>query len=234
MKSKINLKTSVVLVAIAVAAAIIVVVLAARSSGTYEFKTDGMQYYAGMQAVVKAGTKLKVKKDGPTMLETSNSKISSQLPVYLKETNAVILTADMIYYQPRINETFRILALSEVEMLTDGTVRISRNGKSTITGPGFLYDGKDFFLFTEPVTAEFNGYTVNLSTGSYVEAVYGGSITSFDFLTKEFMLEPSDGFGKAFPTSKDYEVSLFADAIRIGKDGKQLLISRPDLLEPLV
>ena len=69
---------------------------------------------------------------------------------------------------------------------------------------------------------------------SYAEAVYGGYMMVYNYETKEFFIEMSDGTGTARVPSGDYEISLMGDSMTLYDGSKKLLATRPDLFDPIV
>ena len=92
----------------------------------------------------------------------------------------------------------------------------------------------DFYLFLEPMKLSFNGYSMDVPALSYVEAVYGGYMMVFNYETKEFFIELSDGSGTAQTPSGDYVISLLGDSMTLHDGSRQLLAIRPDLFDPIV
>ena len=183
---------------------------------------------------IESGAELRSGTDGTVFLKTGKQTTETTLPVYLENSRKVVLTSDMLYISPRIGGCSRAVHFSEVECKTNQMISVSRGGSKADTERGFLYDGEDFYLFLEPVTVNFNGYTMDLPALSYVEAVYGGYMMLFNYDTKEFFMELSDGTGSAQPASGDYVISLLGDSMTLNNGNKLLLANRPELFDPVV
>lgn len=97
-----------------------------------------------------------------------------------------------------------------------------------------MFDGKDTYLFLEPMTVSVNGRTLQLPALSYVEAVYGGYVMVFNYETKDCFVELSDGSGTAQPPSGDYEISLLGDSMTMHDGSRSLLATEPSLFDPVV
>ncbi len=218
--------------AIAAIAAMVVVLIVTKSGSSYEIKDSGKQFYAGSSAKVEAGQKLLIDTDGVVTFEANDAPTT--LPIYLDNSQTMVLTKDMIYYMPRSSSYTRIAALSEVRVQDNGMINVDRKKKNEKPEAGFMYDGKDFYLFLEPVTVYYMGYAVELSALSYAEVLNGGIIMLFDYETKTFTMDTLTGTAKASTKHGDYEISLLGDSMT-KIDGTQiLLMTKPRDLEPLV
>lgn len=222
------------LLALGVMLAVAVVLVTVDFGSSYQLQDDTYQYYGGNTANIESGAKLKRTGKGQTLLVQDGYSAETTLPVYLKDSPGIVLTTDMLYFAPRRGSYERVVYFSEVECAANGTITVSRDGKTSNPQQGFLYDGKDFYLFLEPVSVSFNGYTMDLPALSYAEAVYGGYMMIFNYETKEFFIELSDGTGTAQPPSGDYVISLLGDSMTLHDDTRVLLATRPELFDPIV
>lgn len=219
---------------LAAVAAVAVVMLLADRGSSYKLETSASQYYGGSTAVIEEGAALKRSSSGTTTLKQGRQSMQTSLPLYLSDSRSVVLPDDMIYFAPRSAECLRLVYFSEIACSAGGTV-VVRHGDGTKTvDPGFLYDGKDFYLFLEPMVLSFNGYTMELPSLSYVEAVYGSHIMVFNYETKETVTEASEGNAEAKTAAGDYTISLFGDSMTLFDGTKSLLVTKPDLFDPLI
>lgn len=226
------------IVAIPAAAAIVVVaaiVLLLDRSVTHTLDGAAAQYYANGTYPLAAETELCQETENAFYMKTGGEKKQelSNLPIYYAERRCAVFVRDMIYFAPRTKSQARVDFFSEIACSENGTVRLIRDGDETVLKPGFLYDGKDLYLFLEPVTLHVNGYALELPALSYVEAVYGGAVMVFNYETKEQLLEPSQGDVTAEIAGGDYTISLMGDSMTLHDGTKSLLFTRPDQLEPV-
>lgn len=227
-------KLIVILPALAAILAVGIVLFTVDKVSVYKIRDTAYQYYGGRTVHIESGAELRSGTDGTVFLKTGKQTTETTLPVYLENSRKVVLTSDMLYISPRIGGCSRAVHFSEVECKTNQMISVSRGGSKADTERGFLYDGEDFYLFLEPVTVNFNGYTMDLPALSYVEAVYGGYMMLFNYDTKEFFMELSDGTGSAQPASGDYVISLLGDSMTLNNGNKLLLANRPELFDPVV
>lgn len=218
-------------------AAVVAVLLVFRLADRgvrYQFAESGHQYYAGASTAVTKGQDLFCGSDGIVRAGGDGNGEPVRVPIYLDENPAVVLTMDMVYYDPRNSSYGRVTSLSEVSCDKDGNISITRNGETIYPRRGFLFDGNNFYLFLEAMEITFNGYKIEVPALSYVEAVFGGDIMVFDYGSREFLMERSDGTGSAQVLSGDYAVSLLGDSMTFRGDQRALLVSRPDVLDPII
>lgn len=218
-------------------AAVVAVLLVFRLADRgvhYQFAESGHQYYAGASITVAKGQDLFCGSDGIVRAGDNKNGEPVRVPIYLDESPAVVLPADMVYYDPRNSICARIPSLSEVRCDKDGNITITRGGEIVRPYRGFLYDGDNFYLFLESMEISFNGYKIEVPALSYVEAVFGGDIMVFNYDSKECIIERCDGAGNAEAPFGDYSISLLGDSMTYGEDQKTLLVSRPDVLDPIV
>ena len=219
---------------LAAVAAVTVVMLTADRGSSYKLKKSANQYYGGSTALIEDGAALKRSSSGTTTLKQGSQSTQTSLPIYLAESRSVVFPDDMIYFVPRSSESLRLVYFSEVECKANGTIVVRHEDATKTADPGFLYDGKDFYLFLEPMVLNFNGYTMELPALSYAEAVYGAHIMVFNYETKETVTEAPEGNAEARTASGDYTISLFGDSMTLYDGTKSLLATKPDLFEPLI
>ena len=224
----------ILLPVLAAVAAVAVVLLTLDRGTSYKLTSSACQYYGGSSAAIESGATLKRSSDGTTLLKQGELNTETNLPIYLTDSRTVVFPEDMLYFAPRSDDCLRLAYFSEVECKANGTVVVRHDGDTATANPGFLYDGKDFYLFLEPVILSFNGYTMELPALSYVEAVYGGYIMAFNYETKETFMELSDGTASTQIPSGDYTISLIGDSMTLYDGSKSLLATRADLFDPLI
>lgn len=221
-----------------VAAAIIVVVVInlffTQKLMSYELKGKPCQYYAGSVYRLEEGAILQRTGEDKTVIKDSSGKrTANDLPIYYEDRDEFITTQDMVYYAPRSGKYGRLGYFSEVRQYANGRIEIRRNGEEVKLESGFLYNGKDLYIFLEPVILTFNGYKINLPALSYVEAVYTENVMVFNYDGKEFFMESPNGSVIARIETGDYEVSLLNDSMTDYTGKRTLLFGRPELLEPV-
>lgn len=222
-----------ILIVFSVAAAIIVSLKTVEATTQYVFDKPAHIYYAETDTSVRAGSTLDFDTDGNVTLTMGGTVQNATLPIYAEEDGKIVLPTDFAYYMPRTGERSRLVPITEIAYDGYDNLKITHGENSAARVLGFLHDGKDFYLFLEPMVLKFNNYTMTVPAYSYVEAVNKGNITVFNFETKQFFTEKSNGRATtASPASGDYTINLLGDSVTCGET-RRLLISRPEVLDPI-
>lgn len=198
----------------------------------YKLGNTAVQYYAGQNYPIGQDAYLSRGLDDMTILvDSTGEKAMSSLVIY-EEDNKMILPQDMVYYDPRNNYFKKVEALTEI-ICKDTGIIAKKGNKEFHLSPGFLYDGDDYYVFLEPMIANFNGYEVELSAMSYMEVIYQNGVVTFDYDSKEAVVEETGMEVTAVTDTQDYTLSLLNDLL-INHDGdKMLLFTRPELLDSI-
>ena len=222
----------ILLPAIAAVIAVALMLRTGRELTSVTLVGEPVQYYGGGTFPIQTGATLRCATEDQTMLVTqSGERELDSLPIYYKDRTAVTLPKDMVACSVLDASYARVDRLSELALDDHGIVTVLNGDKSAVLGAGILYDGKDFYLFLEPVVVEFNNYRFDLPAFSYVEAAYSGDVMVFDYGKKEFLYEAPRGEATATIVSTDTVVSLLGDSMTGADGGRELLFTRPDLLE---
>ncbi len=199
-----------------------------------QLKIEGtaVQYYAGQAFYIEDGSTLVRGLDETTLNTGSVSTTMSSIAIYQEEENKIILTQDMIYYDPRNSYFEKIDALTEIYITDQGITAVNGN-KEVALNKGFIYDGDDYYIFLEDISVYFNGYLLELTTMSYIEATFQAHVMTFDYDTKTTMLETPETEVTVTAGNGDYTLSLINDSMVNYEEEKTLLFTRPDLLDSI-
>lgn len=200
----------------------------------YKFEGNITQYYAGQKYTISEEAHLSRALEGVTELaQGGESREVTSQAFYEEDENKIILPVDMAYYDPRNEIIQKIDAFTEITVEDTGVLAVNGKKKCSLN-QGFLYDGADYYIFLEDVTAKFNRYEYELSPMSYVEAIFQFQVTAFDYASKEFLMEPTDTEVVVSTESGDYTVNLLSDMYEDELGEKRLLFTRPDLLDSML
>jgi len=228
-------KLLIIIPATAAVIAAAAVMLLVDKGGTHTINSDLYQHYAGSKHVISGGIELEKDEDGTTVLTHNSEKQTlSDLPLYYEDRSGIVLPQAMVYYAPREDLRAQIQAFTDVNCDSNGSVIISLADKSQVIPAGFLHNGKDYYLFLEPVTVSFNSYSFDLPALSYVEAVYGSEVIVFNYETEETFIESAQGEVTAKISSGDYTVYMLNDSIERHDGMKTLLYPNANILEPII
>ena len=230
MSKKLGKRETLILVIPAVLAALAVaaVLFFIKKDTGYVLPSDGTQIYAGATTGIPKGTslfrdgqtgELKAEKGGEELYVT-------ELPIYLDNKNAVVVPFETLLYKPRAKSYGKAEFCTEVSG-ADGQIKAKSKGKVVGTSEGFLFDGKNFYLFLEPVTVTYNQRTYELPVFSYAQAVYGNYVMLTNAETGEYVLEKPQGDAIAVAASGDYSISLLDDLLIRNNGKREMLFGDP-------
>ena len=236
-KRKLTAKDVLIIVipALAALAAVFVAVFFVRSASRKTLTGPGHQYYAGVENAVSADTSLSRSESGKALAKNSNGERAlSNLPIYYDDRQAFVVTEDMEYYDPRTGQYSRVDQFTELYKDKNGGVHANRENVDKLVNKGFLYNGKDMYIFLEPVTLRLNGFSQELPALSYVEATYNGTVVIFNYDTKESVVMNAETEVTASADSEDYQILLLSDSYMDTQGKRWLLFNAPDVLDPLI
>ncbi|MDR1329634.1 MAG: hypothetical protein LBK23_08550 [Oscillospiraceae bacterium] len=225
---------TVVLPMLFIIIAAVAAVFFVQNARSYRFAGAASQFYAGGEYRIPADAVMRRADGASTIYYEGVTRDAVNLPIYRSDTRAVVLPQDMVYYDPRAGTAVRSDYFTELRYDENGFVTAVRGGASRGLSQGFLYDGRDTYLFLEPVTLRFNGYRIELSAMSFAEAIYDGQIMLYDRESGETTFEPPQSAVICESAAGDYTVSLLSDYLEKADGARTLLFTNPALLEPLL
>jgi hypothetical protein len=202
-----------------------------RSARSYDFDEGASQFYAGGEYKIPGGAVMRRGEGVSTIYYGGVTRDATNLPIYRSDENTVVLPQDMVYYDPRGGLVAKTDYFTELLYDANGSVTVVRGGASRRADLGFLYDGRDTYLFLEPVTVTLNGYRTELSAMSYAEAVYDGQVTLYDRESGTFTIEEPGGEVVCRAMAGDYTLSLLGDYFEKADGVRTLLFTKPELLD---
>ena len=224
----------VIIPAAAALAAVVIASLFVKRASRQTTGEAGVQYYLDTENAVDAGLVIKKSDDGRTLVEEGEHSVQlAELPIYFTDKAGFKITEDMIYYDPRDWKHLRADHFTDFTRGGGNGILAAYGGVEKPVNPGFLYNGKNMFIFLEPVEVRVEeNKSVPLSAFSYIEAVPGDTIILFDYDTKTSELFGTGG--KAEADAGDYTVQLLDDTLMLSDGTLRLLYASPDLQDPLI
>ncbi len=220
--------------AVAAVIAICVTTFINMSVERYTLPYEGIRYYAGSSFAIEADSVLKRADNNTTVVELQNSEYElDSLPIYYKDINTILLANNMVYVEPRMNEVSRLDYFSEIEFTSNGSIYATKGNDEVFLRGGFAYDGEDIYVFFEDVIIEYNGYKMVLPAMSYVEAVFTGDVMIYNSGAGEQYMEAPKGDVIVTLSDSETKLSLIEDSMSAGDGTKQLIFTRPDVLDSI-
>lgn len=164
-------------------------------------------------------------RDGEMLFENGNINLTLDgMPVYYKNEEKLLLTTSMIYTNYDAGMMNRVSYLSSIEQVDNiFQITIDKNKERSVNG-GYLFDGKNMYLFLEPVTITWEDTTMELAPLSYICVLnkqcyyyYSSEDNKAEYVKAET--------GTVWASEKDgkYQLNLSQDIVDF-PDGKSLLL----------
>jgi hypothetical protein len=239
---------------------VVVVVLIISRIGVYTIDEPVYRFENGVKHEYTGKTEIKRDdKDVVTLTNNGRSEALESVPLYFdpnpadpdaadqadqsqagqsaakKNPTKVLIPTRMIYVDPW---TMRMGRTGYNTLLTmEGSSRTAHTDSRDISlGAGFIYDGRNTYIFLDPMTLEYGGKTIDLPPLSYAMVYYDLRIEIYTPNGETAIVEQT-GPVKVNADSKDttdggYHIDLSMDILR-SKNGETLLITQPSLLDEL-
>lgn len=136
---------------------------------------EKVYFYSGLQKQEFDEIKLK-NKNGETSLESRNEEISLESnPIYYLEGIKMILPKDMAIVNSQDGSMNKIVHFSQILKKDAGTYLIE-NSKERLLQDFFLYDGKDTYVFFDPIKIYNGEMLIEIEPFSYVKLINNGNM----------------------------------------------------------
>lgn len=211
----------------AIAAAVLILCLAVgiyftTTVQTYKFTESGFYPVNGVQYRIEAGDKAVNDSEGMIIKRKEEYEIKTDsLPVYYEDRDAICLMTAMAYYEPIQEYKFII---KKFNFFTDlegrgGTIIVKSGRNAATVDDGFLYDGKDTYIFLHETELSYGKKKITLSPMSYAVVNYGSWIQIYDKETDKYIYkELGDAEVSAIcDKNEKYEINLGTDTVIYGE-----------------
>lgn len=171
--------------------------------------------------------------NGAMQFENGTTKLTLQgVPVYYKDQDKVILTKSMIftnYDTSTLNRVSYLTTLQKNDNVFE--ITIEKNKERTVSG-GYLFDGKNTYLFLDPVTVTWNDMVLELAPLSYIYVANKQCFYYYSSDTKEAdYIEIESGAVLAEEQTGKYVLNLSQDMVDLPNGKSLLLMSNPEAID---
>lgn len=213
-------------------AALGVVVLFFMQSQEITIKEDMYQYFSGIRFDYLEKTIL-AKDTERTLLKNNGTETPlDSTPLYYAKKDRLILPSPMTYMNPATNKLARMDYFTEIYS-GGGLVHAQRGTNSFPIAGGFAFDGKDTYLFLEPMKVMIKNEETIVNPLSYVTVTYNREVNLYLYGEENFVHMPLPSMGFTAVAHTGYSINLNTD-ILVREDGsEQLIFNKPELLTPL-
>ena len=228
----------VLFIAIPVVAIIAVAILAllfVKEKKNQELPEGARQIYAGNTVEFDSDAVIKKNDGGETVLVSGGTEhVISDLPIYSGNGRSFLITEDMAYYDPMKPSFGKADQFTKFSLGSGDSVRVSKDSVEKQIPPGFLYDGRDKYIFLEEAVLDFNDMTRTLAPFSYVEVVAGDSMQIYNNGTGETEEVIPETVVTATCGDGSYVVNMNSDTLERYDGSRMLLFNQPSLLKSIM
>jgi hypothetical protein len=191
----------------------------------FQYTDKGKVLFPGSSKVIKSGNGC-VLQNGSQLVELDRT------PLYYKEEDRIMITGVVSIIQPGLSLTNRIGNMSLLYE-QDKKYFVQSESRKTKVANFFLFDGKDTYIFFEPVTIGWNDKTLELAPFSFITVRYNQTIRYFDTAAGSCTTIDT-GICNAMVTMQcGARISLSTDILYREDGQEQMLFLQPNLLEDL-
>ena len=161
--------------------------------------------------------------DGNVTIKEGDTELTPvDAPILYSKQYKLTTVTDMLMMQPETGMSLkRILALTTVSYAGGRTTFTKGDGTAQCFG-GFMYDGKDMYIFLEKTTLTFGNVTVELGPLSYVTAVYNDRVEYFNSEDQSSKVYGLSNVNVTAVTESGYVLDLGRDCME--RDGNEYLL----------
>ena len=186
------------------------------------------QYFSGERFDYEGDLKIS-KENDITELKFKDVQVTlDSTPIYYADEKTILLPKSMSIIYPKMNVSQNKVNYFSKIYDENGEIYLSYKKKNKLLKECFFYDGRDLYMFIEPVDITINGEKKTLSPMSYVIVDYGISVQIYDYKSNTFSTIPlSDK--NVIVTTNVYTVNLSIDSVAYNNNSR-LLIKKVDIL----
>lgn len=191
----------------------------------FQYTAEGRTDYIGTSVITKS--------EKGCILE-NNEKLYEldATPLYFTNEKHIILPRVVSIIQPELSLFNRVSNMSEVYE-EKGNYYVENEKVTVKVSDFFLYDGRDTYLFFEPVTISWDNNYIDLKPFSYITVKYNQYIECFNRETEEYSVIETGTCKVTTKMACGSIVNLSTDIISRENGQEQMLFLQPNLLENL-
>lgn len=192
----------------------------------YQNTANGTVLFQGESKIMKSG-------NGCVLVNKEEIYELMESPLYFAGENKILLPASTSIIQPELSLTNRIENMSLLYE-EQGKYYVETKENKIRVDNFFLFDGKNTYMFFEPITLTWEENTLQLEPFSYITVKYNQNMEIFDRGTQTMNTIMTGISNITTKMECGTTVNLSTDII-IRKNGQeQMLFINPNLLEDLI
>jgi len=199
---------------------------------TLTIQQDVYQYTAEKKVTYSGNSKITKSGNGCVLENNGEQQKLAETPLYYTKENKILLTNVISIIQPKLSLTNRISNMSE--LYEKDNKYFVENEQGTIkVSDFFLYDGRDTYIFFEPITLSWDNQSLDLKPFSYITVKYNQTIEVFNKETETFSTIETGICDMMTTMNCGASINLSTDILYRENGQEQMLFLQPNLLEDL-
>ena len=192
----------------------------------YQVSADGNTKFEGSSKIVRSN-------NGSVLENKGKTYTLKSVPLYYSNESTILLPNVVSIVRPELYLTNRLENMSRVYE-KGGKYTVETSGGEASVSDFFIFDGKDTYVFFEPVTIKWNNQSFDLSPLSYIAVKYNQKIEVFDKSTMNYKTIDTGVCNVTVKMHCKAEVNMSTDILKRGDGQEQMLFIQPNLLEDLI
>lgn len=193
---------------------------------------DTYFYETGVKIELADSAKLTRQQDGGMLLENDGKTYTmGALPVYYTAEKKVMLPSAMSIMLPNREKVAKLDYFTEIKSPESGSAMATFSNKDYVIEEGFLYNGKDTYIFIDKVTVQWGEQVIEMAPLSSAVVVYNQRIELYPY-GGEPIVEQTGPVDVLASTSTGYILDMSKAIVTNAKGTEILLFSEPSMLEP--
>lgn len=218
----------------ALVAIIVLVVYFISQIGTYKINRPIYRYDTGLQLFHEGNTRLR-RRDNLLYLKNGGEETQIQnTPLYYVEQENTLLVPDlMAVIQPgKTVPPVRTPYYTTLSFEDSGIALLQKNKELARVNDGFLFDGKNLYVFMEDMTLQYMGQTIEMPARSYAVVLYNTRIELYPYGGTPVIQQTATATVTAQNKRGTFQLDLSRD-IMTDAQGEYLLFSDISLLNEI-
>ena len=192
----------------------------------YQNTSEGRVTFSGVNKIAKSSR-------GCVLENNDRLYELKSVPLYYKNENSILVPNIVTIVQPDLYLTNRLENMTRIYE-KDGQYHVNNNGDEVRVSDFFLFDGRDTYVFFEPITINWQNNSIELSPFSYVTVKYNHSIQVYDRSTMNLSNIDTGICNVTAKMRCNARINLSTDILQRQDGQEQMLFIQPNLLEDLI
>ena len=194
---------------------------------SFKPKAGTFQYVAGLKVDYRDDAVYRNKEGVVEVADSETSGQSMGVPILYQGEKKITLSSNMLLMVPKNGSGLKRVNCFTTITEQDGLSTLTSDGKKAQVFGGFLYDGRDTYIFLEKTTLRFGSKTVELAPLSYACVNYQQHVEYHNSADGKYEMIVHADSNVTASAESGYVINLGKDTIEMGQ-GEAILYSAVD------